>query len=42
MKRFSKYIMSLGLALATVSCNYTDLDPTDQIDDGMILHQLML
>lgn len=36
MKRFSKYIMSLGLALATVSCNYTDLDPTDQIDDGMI------
>lgn len=36
MKKFHKYIMSATLAFFAASCNYTDLNPTDQIDDSMI------
>lgn len=36
MKQFHKYIMSAALAFFAASCDYTDLTPTDQIDDSMI------
>lgn len=36
MKQFHKYIMSAALAFFAASCSFTDLTPTDQIDDSMI------
>lgn len=36
MKKVYKYIMLAGMAICASSCNFTDLNPTDQIDDSMI------
>ena len=36
MKKVYKYIMLASMAICVSSCNFTDLNPTDQIDDSMI------
>ena len=36
MKKIFNYILASGLALSAVSCDFTDLDPTDKIGSNEI------